>query len=89
VYKDGEEEFGTEQTGHLTRGQPRPNLKSSRAKEEEEDDDTFNRSVIDTVSFKNKLFFLLLSPADCRIKPKLLWLAPAQCTWQYLNPQTS
>ena len=27
MYTDGEEEFGTEQTGHLTQGEPRPNLK--------------------------------------------------------------
>lgn len=28
MYRDGEEEFGTEQTGHLTQGEPRPNLKA-------------------------------------------------------------
>jgi hypothetical protein len=45
-------EFGIEQTGHLTNGEP--NIKSSHVKEKEEEDDDDD----DAVSFKYKLFFL-------------------------------
>ena len=73
IKKDGEEEFGTEQTGHLTRGEPKPNLKSCRAKEKDDDDDAFNRSVTDTVSFNNKLSFLSCFP------PQTKALSPSCC----------
>ena len=75
VYKDGEEEFGMGKTGHLTQWAPRPNLKSSRPKEDDDDDDddAFNQSVTDTVLFKNKLFFLSCFP------PQTEELGPSCC----------